>query len=1641
MDRRPMRIVTLLTCCVLLATRAPASVGFDEARLRADVDSLSSHPTRFVGSEGYRRALEYLRGEINAVVGGDSFRQQDFPIMVPVTESASLSLEDGSSHELYPFWPAGVRPNATPADGISGRLVYCGKATLAEIRPRDLAGQIAVVEASAGSAWQQAAYFGARAILILGASDTTHVDLRDHELLIPAYLPRFYIPPGPLAETLRRGDARHGTIRAAVTWQPRIASNLYVLLKSGQSTDPAGKPPAALLITAPIDSSGLVPDLAPGASQAVQTAVALGLLRKFAASPPQRPVVFCFTSGDSIQMLGQRNMLMALADPPRQWRRQLNQLAREQTAVEADLNRLRKLDGDPSRLDVDSDRRLMDRIIKLVETESTLAQDELFRIRRQRTEELTPELLQRRQELEARTIQLNVVRFAFQSDPKRLTEPNLIADGRQFLERARARLGRLLEDYGARQAQLQQRVQLYEWLAEGLGRNRDPDERDVSQRLIDLQIGLDLSDSGSRVGPLFWGWFQRSNALVNLQDYRDWAMELDRRVQQNDASAGWWGRLQHVLTFETLSQVRPPQSYLCAPLALPTEMAQAWGIPAMTLATLDDLRLARDTPVDHPRRIHYEALLPQVRAVSEWIIRAWNDPRFAGRSEPKRQRNSLEGQVVSPATGRPVPDLPREGFLISYYYTTNVTRRIPQLQPAVGYACGVRRTEVVQSDAEGKYRIEGLPQLVTSPSPAAGMHFINTQAYRLERGTGAVVACSDLGKQSGELRQYADIRLEVPPQKILVFGCEEFSLFGLYDPRYLQELGEVVPLDARRNADPQRFNLLLHRQILAGFLEPGTIANLLFRYGRIGNRLLLLNMPEEGSAQGARGGARGFSIRELNELGPLALATARDFLLLDRQRLTEYRKAGVRSTLIDDLHSTAARQLQNAREALTQNDAVALVRDANGAWANEARVYDATRALASDVVRGAIFLLLLCAPFSFCMERLLVGTANVYRQITFTALIFALMTAALWSFHPAFKISTSPLIIILAFAIIFMSAVVIFVVYSRFDVELKRLRSTRGSTEGASLARASVLMSAVLLGIANMRKRKFRTALTSLTIVLITFAVLCFTSARTYVGTRSVFTGQSASHPGIMIRQRSFRPMTGPIVQNVAAIVGPEVRIVERWWNVSASEPRDQIAITSRDRQGTIRSAGAALLGLSPGEAELSRIAEVIGPREFDRLEKGQQDVIFLSRPMAQQLAVSRGDRVRLGGIELQVAAVFDPDEFDQKVFTLPGEPITPLRYTTGLLDASGRRMDDESATALDIDDGLADAQTQYEHLSSAQVAIVPARISAMLPNGTLRSIGFRLPDQQQVKQISDELSRRFGLALFAGFDDGVRLIAASNLADVSGGGRVAIPLLIGGMIIFNTMMGSIAERRREIHVYTSLGLAPLHVGALFVAEALTYGLIGTVFGYIIGQALGTLLANLGWLGGATLNYSGTSAILTMGLILLVVLLSALVPARLASRIAAPSIDRTWQVPRPQGDIIHATLPFTINRTAADGVVAYLAEFLRDHQEGSIGKFSADRIEPFAEDGRVRGIRSLIWLTPFDLGVRQQMDLKIQSGSEDNIFEVHVQLKRLSGDDGSWYRMNRTFLTELRKQFLAWRSLTPSAMRRYVEESRQLLGG
>jgi len=275
------------------------------------------------------------------------------------------------------------------------------------------------------------------------------------------------------------------------------------------------------------------------------------------------------------------------------------------------------------------------------------------------------------------------------------------------------------------------------------------------------------------------------------------------------------------------------------------------------------------------------------------------------------------------------------------------------------------------------------------------------------------------------------------------------------------------------------------------------------------------------------------------------------------------------------------------------------------------------------------------------------------------------------------------------------------------------------------------------------------------------------------------------------------------------------------------------------------------------------------------------------------------------------------------------------------------------------------------------------------------------------------------------------------------------ILMTLAGLIIFNTMMSSIAERKNEIYIYTSMGLAPMHIGVLFLAEAVTYGLMGSLFGYVAGQGLATLLGHLGWLGGLSLNYSGTHAIFTMLMVVCITIVSSIIPAYRAGRLAVPSNRMYWSVPAPRDGVISDKLPFTVTDRTANGTLLYLHDYLDAHRDGAIGCFITDAMSltPMTlrnagnADRELTVIRpqATVSLAPYDLGVRQDAEIRIAPTDDPEILEIGVSLRHVSGQVDNWVRLNKTFLGDLRRQLLGWRNLRTRRMLRYIAEAGERL--
>jgi ABC-type antimicrobial peptide transport system permease subunit len=71
--------------------------------------------------------------------------------------------------------------------------------------------------------------------------------------------------------------------------------------------------------------------------------------------------------------------------------------------------------------------------------------------------------------------------------------------------------------------------------------------------------------------------------------------------------------------------------------------------------------------------------------------------------------------------------------------------------------------------------------------------------------------------------------------------------------------------------------------------------------------------------------------------------------------------------------------------------------------------------------------------------------------------------------------------------------------------------------------------------------------------------------------------------------------------------------------------------------------------------------------------------------------------------------------------------------------------------------------------------------------------------------------------------------------------------MIISIFIVLNTMIGSVYERKREIAVYTSVGLAPSHVSVSVRGRiAGVRGALSAVLGYLLAQTSASLFAGTG---------------------------------------------------------------------------------------------------------------------------------------------------------------------------------------------------
>ena len=1149
---------------------------------------------------------------------------------------------------------------------------------------------------------------------------------------------------------------------------------------------------------------------------------------------------------------------------------------------------------------------------------------------------------------------------------------------------------------------------------------------------INLFLAFDLSTHAKRVGVFYKGMFydQREDMDISRQ-FSDFA----RTLRENAALMADWGTTQGFSDAsgqfaDGVNPIygKPWRTFIFGKIALDNEPITLGGGRGAAFVTTDDARPLVDTPFDTVEEVNFQNLDSQTRFLAATMWDIVTDPKMPVDRDPEFSRMMVSGGFSELSVHALAFDPTRSVVADQVIDGTMVVARMSD-----STMMGTRGDLVEIVDKKGEVKFWGYPTI-----NAYGWRKPSyIEAYHTNAGTGDIDYAPDWGPMGNRNHPRDPSQFFITSGKkdftIVIFDCVPIAMFDLVDPQSLTTLRYIKVYDGMTDAEPRRYGLTVpHPEPWRGhvedvaliFAEKGQRVKVMMGLGGGSVRMLLLN-AETINAQNESG--LGYLAEQPMALSHTPLRVTEDMWKLDQTRMEKLQSFRIVNDVVWDLHKRAGELLAKAQAALAVKDYELADANARAAWGYEARAYPAVLSTMNDVVKGVLFYLALMLPFAFFVERLVFAFPNLRMQIIGFVGIFIVICGIFAFIHPAFEITKNPWIVPLAFIMLALSVLVITLVTMRFEAQLKALQMKVSGVHRADIGRMGVAAAAFSLGISNMRKRRARTVFTCLTLVLLTFTVLSFTSVKTATRYNERKAKGEPRYQGLLVRNAMWEPLEESAYRVLSDEFGRTRAVAPRaWFFTSKTEEQSFIQVTSS--AGPDSYDARAVVGLSPEEPQVTRIDEALVAGRWFR--KDDVHAAIIPTRMAEQFHISAADvgkvKIYLGGVPYDLIGIMSASR-GKRIVDLDQEPLTPVDWIQmQRMARQGQGQQQQS--------GQNKGFQEYLHLSPDQVVFIPFDTALNL-GAEVESVAVSFVTPEEVKTTLRALMPRLGFNLYAGTGNEIRKWSAIGRTSIIGISDLFIPILIAALIVLNTMLGAVYERVREIHIFSSIGLAPNHIAMLFMAESFVYAILGAIFGYLVGQGMAKVITLFNLLPGLYLNYSSVSAVASTSIVIGVVLLSTLYPARKASEVATPAIERRWHVPDPVGDTWDIPLPFAVTGEQATALTRFMVEWFEAYEEYSIGDFVTQDVKTWEEPhehGTSYVIETMAWVAPFDLGVSQRVQLRTVPTDMEDVFEIQLHLERVSGDVSSWRRVNRRFLNTLRKQFLIWRTLRAEDRDRYL---------
>jgi uncharacterized membrane protein YvlD (DUF360 family) len=252
-------------------------------------------------------------------------------------------------------------------------------------------------------------------------------------------------------------------------------------------------------------------------------------------------------------------------------------------------------------------------------------------------------------------------------------------------------------------------------------------------------------------------------------------------------------------------------------------------------------------------------------------------------------------------------------------------------------------------------------------------------------------------------------------------------------------------------------------------------------------------------------------------------------------------------------------------------------------------------------------------------------------------------------------------VVILAFFILGLSVIVALIIMGRFEQEMVLLQQRARQMKGSEISRTKAFAAAFVLGVSNLRRRPIRTVLTCVTLIILTFTIMSFTSVKSLRHHGRLRLKEQSPYQGLLLKILNWDSLPQEALGTLENKFHDQAVVVPRVWLEAKDRTKATVVPIHLDGNEVL---ARGIVGLNYREPQVSQLGDILSCGRW--FQKDERHVVLLADRLARSLGISLQQpgkaTVSIWGMDFQVVGCFRGEELEAHT-DLDGEPLTPVIF------------------------------------------------------------------------------------------------------------------------------------------------------------------------------------------------------------------------------------------------------------------------------------------------------------------------------------------------------------------------------------------